>query len=123
MGNSIELDLGGPNANLPNVLNESGLSSCLYAMKKFPSDVISTIAPMIIHFGKNNYTEFFSFQLRRHFTGDNSRSLYIQSLHDIIMSVAGSNMFYDAFINSGALDEILTLAIQMADFDPSGHNT
>jgi hypothetical protein len=39
------------------------------------------------------------------------------------MSVAGSNMFYDAFINSGALDEILTLAIQMADFDPSGSNT
>jgi hypothetical protein len=31
-------------------------------------------------------------------------------------------MFYDAFISSGALDEILTLAIQMADFDPSGQN-
>jgi hypothetical protein len=111
MGSAIELDIGGPNANLPNVLNDSGLSSCLYAMKKFPSDVISTVAPLIIHFGKNNYTEFFSFQLRRHFQGESQRTLYIQTLHDIVMSVAGSNMFYDAFINSDALDEILTLAI------------
>jgi hypothetical protein len=32
-------------------------------------------------------------------------------------------MFNDAFISSGALDELLTIAIQMADFDPSGNNT
>ena len=58
----LDLDMmvaGG--GNLPNVLNESGLQSCLYAMKKFPSDVITTISPLIIHYGKNNYTEFFSF--------------------------------------------------------------
>jgi hypothetical protein len=31
-------------------------------------------------------------------------------------------MLNEAFVNSGALDEILTLAIQMADFDPTGNN-
>ncbi len=32
-------------------------------------------------------------------------------------------MVNDAFIQSGALDELLTVAIQMADFDPQGVNT
>jgi hypothetical protein len=32
-------------------------------------------------------------------------------------------MVNDAFINSGALDELLTLAIQMADFDTQGQNS
>jgi flagellar biosynthesis regulator FlaF len=40
------------------------------------------------------------------------------------VAVSGStNLLNDAFINSGALDELLTLSIQMADFDPQGHNS
>jgi hypothetical protein len=40
------------------------------------------------------------------------------------VAISGSNnMLNDAFINSGALDELLTLGIQMADFDPQGNNT
>jgi hypothetical protein len=40
------------------------------------------------------------------------------------VAISGSStMFNDAFISSGALDELLTIAIQMADFDPSGNNT
>jgi hypothetical protein len=75
MGSNSAADLdiakelsGSPSlTNLPPVLNDSGIASCLYAMKKFPSEAISAVAPVLIHYGKNNYTEFFGFQLRKNF--------------------------------------------------------
>jgi hypothetical protein len=37
---------------------------------------------------------------------------YIACVHDLFMAVSGStNMINEAFVNSGALDELLTLAI------------
>jgi len=45
-------------------------------------------------------------------------------VHDIFVAISGSNnMLNEAFLSSGALDELLTVAIQMADYDPSGVNT
>jgi len=28
------------------------------------------VTPIIMHYGKNNYLEFFTYHLRRHFTGE-----------------------------------------------------
>jgi hypothetical protein len=39
-------------------------------MKKFPSEAVTSIAPVIIHYGKNNYADFFAYQLRKHFSGE-----------------------------------------------------
>jgi hypothetical protein len=60
-------------ANLPAVLSDSGIGSCLYAMKKFPSEVISSIAPIVVHYAKNNYADFFGYQLRKNFQGEVNR--------------------------------------------------
>lgn len=93
-------------------------------MKKFPSEVISSIAPIVVHYAKNNYADFFGYQLRKNFLGEVNRKEYINCVHDIFLAISGSvNMVNDAFINSGALDELLTLAIQMADFDTQGQNS
>jgi hypothetical protein len=114
----VDLDLakeisGSPSlTNLPAVLSDSGLASCLYAMKKFPSEAVSAVAPVLIHYGKNNYTEFFGYQLRKNFMGEMQRSAYIQCVHDIVVAISGSStMFNDSFVSSGALDELLTIAI------------
>jgi hypothetical protein len=93
-------------------------------MKKFPSEVTSSIAPVIVQYAKNNYADFFGYQLRKNFLGDVQRKEYISCVHDIFVAISGSsNMLNEAFLSSGAQDELLTVAIQMADFDPSGVNT
>jgi hypothetical protein len=40
-----------------------------------------------------------------------------------VMALAGSSLFNDAFVTSGVLDDLLSQAIRMGDFDPSGANT
>ena len=62
--------------------------------------------------------------MRKMFLGEVQRKEYISCVHDIFVAISGSNnMLNDAFISSGALDELLTVAIQMADFDPQGINS
>ena len=93
-------------------------------MKKFPSEVTSSIAPIIVHYARNNYADLFGYQLRKNFIGEVQRKEYISCVHDIFVALSGSNMMLtDAFIASGALDELLTVGIQMADFDAQGVNT
>lgn len=78
----------------------------------------------MVHFGRNNYLEFFTYHLRRHFTGELQRLNYFSVVHDIAMGLGGpSQLFYEAFANSGTLDELISQAIRTADFDPQGSNT
>ena len=44
-------------------------------------------------------------------------------VHDLVMVVAGSSLFYDSMINSGVLDEMISYAIRMSDFDMNGSNS
>jgi len=63
--------------NVAPALNESGLASCLFALKKNQSDSVESVVPVLVHFGRNNYLEFFTYHLRRQFTGENQRTLFI----------------------------------------------
>jgi hypothetical protein len=91
------------------VLNESGLASCLYAMRKNKSDCIESIAPLFIHFGRNNHMEFFTYHLKKHIPADaNQRLNYIACLHDIVMAIGGSSMFYDSMVHSGVIDDLIS---------------
>lgn len=51
-------------------LNESGLASCLQAMKRHKSDCVEAVAPLLVHFGRNNLLECLTYHLRRHFQGE-----------------------------------------------------
>lgn len=107
-----DLSPGGTINLPPGVLNESGLSACLYAMRKNKSDCIESVAPLFIHFGRNNFMEFFSYHLKRHLPNDqNSRLNFISVVHDVAIAVAGSSMFNDAFVQSGVLEELVSQAI------------
>lgn len=78
----------------------------------------------MVHFGRNNHLEFFTYHLRRHFTGESQRLNFITTIHDIAMGLGGpSQLFYEAFAQSGALDDLIGQAIRIADFDPNGANT
>lgn len=103
-------DLSPSSSNMPPViLSESGLASCLQAMKRNKSDCIESISPLMVHFGRNNYLEFFTYHLRRHFTGDQQRIHYISTVHDIVMGLGGpSQLFNEAFVKSGALEDIVS---------------
>jgi hypothetical protein len=86
-----DLSLGAGSLNVPvGIINESGLASCLFAIKKNPSDAIESVAPVMIHFGRNNYMEFFTYHMRRHFSGENQRMEYISVIHDLAMAVGGT---------------------------------
>ena len=39
------------------------------------------------------------------------------------MVVAGSSLFQDSLVNSGALDDLIGEAIRMGDYDPNGSNS
>lgn len=39
------------------------------------------------------------------------------------MALSGSSLFENAFVASGVLDDLLSQAIRMGDFDPSGANS
>lgn len=82
------------------------------------------MAPLFVHFGKNNYMEFFTFHLRKHFSSDAQQKVnYITCLHDIIMALGTTSMFYDSMVQTGVIDDLIAQAIRMADFDPNGSNT
>ena len=113
-----------PTAASTVVLTESGLASCLQAMKRNKSDCIEAVAPLLVYFGRNNYLECLSYHVRRHFTGDNQRLNFLSAVHDVATGLGGpSKLFQEAFVKSGALDEMVSEAIRIADFDPTGNNT
>ena len=106
------------------VLSESGLASCLQAMKRHKSDCIEAVAPLLVHFGRNNFLECFTYHLRRHFTGESARLNFLTAVHDIATGLGGpSQLFNEAFIQSGALDDVVSQALRVADFDPQGGNS
>ncbi len=93
-------------------------------MKRHKSDCIEAVAPLLVYFGRNNYLECLSYHLRRHFTGDNQRLNFLSVVHDVATGLGGpSKLFQEAFVNSGALDEVVSQGIRIADFDPTGNNT
>lgn len=106
INSKIERDLSPTNASGPHaVLNESGLASCINALKKNQTETIGAVAPVIIHFGRNNYLEFFTYHLKLHIpTGEMQRQLYFAFVHDLAMVFAGSSLFQEAFVNSGTFD-------------------
>lgn len=94
-----------PTAASTVVLTESGLASCLQAMKRNKSDCIEAVAPLLVYFGRNNYLECLSYHVRRHFTGDNQRLNFLSAVHDVATGLGGpSKLFQEAFVKSGALD-------------------
>lgn len=52
---------------IPTPINECGLASCVYALKKNSSEVLEYIAPIFAHYGKNNYMEMFTHHLLNKF--------------------------------------------------------
>lgn len=47
----------------------------------------------------------------------------MSTVHDLVMVVAGSNLFHDSLVASGVIDDLVSQAIRMADFDQNGANT
>ena len=61
-------NLDNPNAvTITTPVNEPGLMACLYALKRHYNEVIEHIAPVFVHFGKNNYMELFTYYLKNKF--------------------------------------------------------
>ena len=93
-------------------------------MRRNKSEGIESVAPLFVHFGKNNYMEFFTYHLRRHFSTDPQQKIsYITCLHDIVMALGPTSLFYDSMLQPGVIDDLISQAIRMADFDPNGGNT
>ena len=95
----------------------------MQAIRRNQAETIEGIAPVILHFSRSNYVEFFNFHLKKHFTGDQQRLNYMSTVHDLVMVVAGSNLFHDSLVASGVIDDLVSQAIRMADFDQNGANT
>ena len=70
------------------------------------------IAPVMMHFGRNNYLELFT-----HYLKVKSAHLYLSICHDLMMAVADSSLFRSCLLESGVLEEWVGYAVKKGEYD------
>jgi hypothetical protein len=76
-------------------------------------EVVDIFAAFLVSFGRDNYIELFTFQLKNHSVNELE---YFRLIQDLTPTLASTTKGKYAFIESGALSMIMDMCIQVCEF-------
>ena len=82
---------------------DSGLSAILIALKNHPQEFLPSAIQLFVQFGKSNYMELFTHQLKQ-LLGNENKVEYMELVHDIFVLVAETSIAKEALLNNGVFD-------------------
>jgi hypothetical protein len=96
------------------IISDSGLSSIIFAIKKYPNETIESVAPLLSQYGKNNFMELFSHHLKNQYP---DKCGFIEFSHELVSTVLNTSLFREGILGSGVLDDWIQISLRMSDFD------
>lgn len=96
------------------VCSSSGLESCLVSYSRFESQIQSQIINVLVQFGRNNFTELFTIQLRNSLP---IPSDYLTTMDNFLQSLCEIRAAKSELLSAGILDYWVNLALQEAELE------
>lgn len=92
---------------------EAGVIAFIRAHRTHGSEIIDIFSAFLVSYGRDNYVELFTFQLKNH---SENELEFFRIIQDLLPNLATTTKGRLAFVDSGSLSMILDMCIQICEF-------
>lgn len=95
------------------MINEAGIIAFIKAHRTHQVEIVDIFSAFLVSFGRDNYIDLFTLQLKNHSLDELE---YLRIIQDLLPTLVSTQKGKMTFVDSGALSIVLDMCIQICDF-------